>query len=611
MSAPATTQLPPLLPAVQSFRALGDANGRTVAIPPAALAWRRTSPLDMSLPPPPFYREELVPGWCGAEAIEAQSYTLRIDQDERNELTVHVSARTTAACRYARATFAQLLDACPTALPRAIINDAPAFARRGVMLDVSRCRIPTMAEFHQIIDRLAMLKCNHLQLYTEHTFAYSQHEPVWRGWSPLTAAEIIRLDAFCESRGIELIANQNCFGHLKNWLEHPDYRHLAETHGDWMFDVWPRSGPFSLCPTDPASLRFVEGLLSELLPNFRAPWVNIGCDETYDIAYGRSKDAVADRGRGVVFAEFVSKIADAARTNGARTMLWGDIALSHPECLSLLPSDSALLAWSYEPDAAFGKWCRTIHDSGREAWVCPGTSSWCSITGRTTERTANIQLAAAEGIANNAEGFLICDWGDSGHWQQWPIAMLGIAHGLHAAWSGITPFDARAASLHAIGDTTQSAGPWLEQLGNADEHLRACCLGLSRPGMSGRLRNQTALFADLKLSFLDRADVGTAHEWRTAHESLLALAASRPRTSSTLLNDELAHTANLSVLASARGLRRRGGLSHSGWSQENARAWHAAKSEHTRLWHIRSRSGGLAQSTAFFDPVIASVEAMP
>ena len=107
-----------------------------------------------------------------------------------------------------------------------------------VMLDVSRDRIPTMEEFGRIVPWLASLKVNHLQLYTEHTFAYAGHEEVWRGWSPLTPAEIREIDALCIGHGIELAANQNCFGHLRTWLELPRYAHLAETHGDWVFDVW-------------------------------------------------------------------------------------------------------------------------------------------------------------------------------------------------------------------------------------------------------------------------------------------------------------------------------------------------------------------------------------
>ena len=166
------------------------------------------------------------------------------------------------------------------------------------MLDVSRNRVPTTGQLQLASKWLSDMKVNHAQLYTEHTFAYVGHEEVWQGWSPITPEQIRSLASVYDNRGVELAANQNCFGHLASWLRHPKYAHLAETHGDWVFDVWPRSGPFSLCPTDSKSLELVEDMLGQLLPCFTSPLVNIGCDETYDIGFGRSKEEVAEAADG-------------------------------------------------------------------------------------------------------------------------------------------------------------------------------------------------------------------------------------------------------------------------------------------------------------------------
>ena len=40
---------------------------------------------------------------------------------------------------------------------------------------------------------------------------------------------------------------------------------------------------FSLNPTDPRSLEFIEGLYDQLLPCFTSRLFNVGCDETFDI----------------------------------------------------------------------------------------------------------------------------------------------------------------------------------------------------------------------------------------------------------------------------------------------------------------------------------------
>ena len=61
-------------------------------------------------------------------------------------------------------TLAQLLASGDDELPSQVIEDVPTWGVRGVMLDVSRDRIPTMREFGSIIRTLSSLKINHLQL---------------------------------------------------------------------------------------------------------------------------------------------------------------------------------------------------------------------------------------------------------------------------------------------------------------------------------------------------------------------------------------------------------------------------------------------------------------
>ena len=95
------------------------------------------------------------------------------------------------------------------------------------MLDISRNRVPTMDWLKELIDALALLHYNELQLYTEHTFAYQEHATVWEKASPMTAEEIREIDAYCRARGIELVPNQNSFAHLERWLRHAPYKHLA------------------------------------------------------------------------------------------------------------------------------------------------------------------------------------------------------------------------------------------------------------------------------------------------------------------------------------------------------------------------------------------------
>lgn len=523
---------------------------------------------------------------------------------------VRIASPSITGARLGLWTLAQLIRRYGDHVPAVMIEDEPAFRTRGVMLDVSRCRVPTMAELLRQVDLLASLKVNHLQLYTEHTFAYKEHAAVWEGWSPITAEEVRELDVHCRARGIELAANQNCFGHLTKWLELPGgaYAHLAETHGDWMFDVWPRKGAWSLCPTDPASQVFVRGLLSELLPNFSSSLMNIGCDEVYDIAYGRSAEAVKKRGRAAVFVEYVNGVCETARSLGKRPMFWADMLTNQPEAAAGVDPRGIALVWGYEPDHDFATPTGKMAASGRDVWVCPGTSSWLTYFGRTTERRGNINSAVVQGAATGATGVLTTDWGDKGHRQQRAIGLLGIAHGAAASWNRAdgAGFDARAASLHALGDESLEAGPWIEMMGDVDMPLRACTLGLSRPGMQGRLRNASALAVDLDVPIDERREAGDLELWRSAAEALGGVRV--PSRVVGELRDELEHALDGARLAAARAVARRypGGLSEQA-KTILAEQCRGVMAEHARLWRTWCREGGLAQSLGWYERVVGEL----
>ena len=152
---------------------------------------------------------------------------------------IHAVAGTAAGVFYAICTLIQLLKSSPQLrassfeLPALRISDWPDFPARGVMLDVSRDRVPTMATLYDLVDLLASWKVNQLQLYTEHTFAYRNHPEVWAEASPITGEEILALDAYCRERFVELVPNQNSFGHMAPWLKHTRYQPFAETTGEW------------------------------------------------------------------------------------------------------------------------------------------------------------------------------------------------------------------------------------------------------------------------------------------------------------------------------------------------------------------------------------------
>lgn len=500
--------------------------------------------------------------------------------------------------RAARTTLGQV-ERQYAASPCLEIEDWPDHTKRGFMLDVSRCRVPTMETLRGYTRQLGDLKLNHFQLYTEHTFAYRDHERVWRDASPVTHGEVRTLGEWCRERGIGLAANQNCFGHLTPWLVHGPYAELAETHGEYEFYGIRRRGPFSLCPTDPRSLELVKGLLDELMPCFASPLVNIGCDETADVGQGRSRREVERRGKAAVYSEYVSGVADHVIASGRTPMFWADIALSSPEVFERLPSELVSLAWGYEPDSPFESWCGALREMGRAFWVCPGLSGWRSFAGRTGERLGNLRAASEAARAFGAEGWMATEWGDLGHRQVSAVTLRGLADAASFAWSG-EPADPEAVDLNVFGRKGVSA--WLDALGDADAELRGVC-GYPKDGESeARLLNASALFDELHPPRSRAARPGTLRQWEAAFGRVRELAGCVPGSGDDPLSRELRHAAACCAFAAGVGVKRRGGsgVGLAAQLEEIIR-------EHAALWALGSRPGGLRESAAYWESLRGEV----
>ena len=333
-------------------------------------------------------------------------------------------------------TLLQLLRLSPTGTLRAeVIEDWPDLPDRGVLLDVSRTRVPRMETLFALIDLWSRLKMNHLQLYLEHTFAYQSHETVWRGASPFTPEEIRSIDAFCRDRGIELVPNQNSLGHMERWLRHDAYRSLAECPDGFTGPAgvpWP----FGSClnPADPESARFVLSLFEELLPNFTGRTVNIGGDEPWELGTGRSAEALPGLDRAQLYLRHVRTVAEALRERGYIVQLYGDVIAEFPEILRDLPDDVTILEWGYEEDHPFAERAQRFHALNRRYLLLSGTSSWNAPTGRLENARNNTLSAARAAVRYNGRGVLITDWGDNGHTQQLPISIPPWVYAAGVAW---------------------------------------------------------------------------------------------------------------------------------------------------------------------------------
>jgi len=562
--------------------------------------------------------------------LHAQGYTL-----EWSASGLRLAASAEAGLHYALVTFEQLAKRLGPVWDHFRVEDEPDFPVRGAMFDIGRNKIPKLETLRGLVDRLAELKINHLQLYMEgFCFDYEKYAASFPDATPMTAAEFRALDAYAKERYIDLVPNQNCLGHMGPWLAKPEFRELAE-HPDGIplpiplpFDV----PPTTLNPADERAVALAKELFDMLLPNFSSEYVNLNLDEPFGLGTGRSRALAEAVGVGELYLSYAVRMFEAVRGHGKKPMLWGDVLARHPELLSRLPDDVTVLHWNYDAPVPFEPHCRRLQKSGVRYYVCPGTSSWNAITGRTDNMLGNILDAARTGKTYGAAGLVVTDWGDGGHWHPLAVGYPGYAYAAGVGWQTeanaerLEPLVDHVAT-RMLQDRSGTGGAFLLELGRY-YHLERSTLDnmtythflLSR-GYSdqAKLEREASIMVELwkrvggsGTPFRTDYRYAEAEAWlRARAEELNRLDLAGP--DAALLKDELANALRLVELGA--GLHRAVYLqdlpdraSELAWLERLRSLTELACAEFARLWRARNREGGLAASLAPFEKLLGQLE---
>jgi hexosaminidase len=346
---------------------------------------------------------------------------------------VVVAGASAAGTFYGLQTLKQLVrgEGEAATLPGVLITDWPSMRWRGLSDDVSRGPVPTLEYFKRQIRNEAMFKMNMHSLYMEHVFASEAHPLIAPEGGALTPADIREMVAYARRFHVELVPQQQTFGHLHKALKLEKYNELAEVpYGD------------VLSPQAEGTYELVADIYKELDPLFPGRFFHIGADETFELGRGQSAEQVKARGIGPVYFDHLKRVRELLLPYKRRLMFWGDIALNHPDLLPGVPRDMIAMNWDYTPKQSYEARINLFKKAGLEQFVCPGVSTWNQIFPNTDTASVNITNFVRDGQRAGVLGVMNTEWDDDGE-ALFENSWYGVALGAAASWQA-APLDLAA-----------------------------------------------------------------------------------------------------------------------------------------------------------------------
>ena len=299
-------------------------------------------------------------------ADSPEAYRLRITPD-----SVVVRAASGEGFLRAAQTLRQLSDG--KRLPCCTIEDSPAYAWRGAMLDVSRHFFP-LSFLKRQIDALSRFKINRLHLHLTDAAGWrieiksrpklteqaaGRPQASWKEWwngrrdyctreTPgayggfYTREELKELVRYASLRGIVIIPEIEMPGHSEEVTAvYPELSCTHRPHGEADF-----------CPGNEATFAFVEEVLQEVMEIFPSEYIHVGGDEAEKKAWPscplcqRRKEELDLASTDDLQAWMMRRVGDFLLARGRKMIGWDEITADS------LSGNTVVMVWRGEERAA-------------------------------------------------------------------------------------------------------------------------------------------------------------------------------------------------------------------------------------------------------------------
>ena len=390
--------------------------------------------------------------------------------------TVRIKANTSTGLYYAVQTIGQLIEGTGSSacLPAVSIEDSPALACRGVMMDFAHGSLLTVDEIRRQIDFLARWKANQYYFYNEVSIALDGYPTLNYGAS-YSKQEIRSIIDYARERHMDVIPFVAFYGHLHELIRNETYASLAI--GKYGHELDPRN---------PAVNALLKNWIGQYVQLFKSPFIHVGFDETWE-TNRIAQDVDSSIHSEDLWLQQLHFVQQELKRYGKTVLAWTDMNNFYPDILSRLPKEVIPVIWEYAPDTnALHHYLDPVLQEKRAFFIQPAVSGWGHIYPAADYTYDNIDLCLKAGMLHHTLGFITSVWTDAVEpfvRPSWPF----MAYGCIGAWQGASPerssFSAVYASMiyPAVADDMQKA---LSCLANAGDALGKC-LGKNTGNMPG------------------------------------------------------------------------------------------------------------------------------
>ncbi len=257
--------------------------------------------------------------------------------------------------------------------------DDTFFDSLSVMIDTSRCAVPTVKTICKMVDYLALAGYSMAMLYTEDTVELENRPYFGYMRGRYSVQELKEIDDYAFDYGIEMIPCIECYGHMEKYLIWNEASAIKDTNG-------------VLLAREEKTFEFIDELIGTVSSCFRSNRIHIGMDEAWDMGRGAFLNKHGYVPPFEIFTEYMQRLIQITDKYSLVPMMWSDMyfrvcsdsnkyydeSINIPQnIIDKIPENIELVFWHYGEKARCDDYMIKKHKAiGRKTIYAGGSWSW-------------------------------------------------------------------------------------------------------------------------------------------------------------------------------------------------------------------------------------------